>query len=480
LKGWTLSALALALTFAWPAIGYECAATVANTSGFLQADLSKRSAELSGLSVVVPVYRELHRGNLRRLIRSFEEQTRQDLDLEAVFVVNNTPQVAADPSHPAYLENQETLAWLKAQATTRKVRIVVLDHSTKGIERNIGKIRNLGVRYLQDNYPAPLNRMVGMMDADAIAPENYGDVLMRAARAGNEAFFLGRDYRIEPESTAEVYASFYRFQFEFKLGGTHLSSVAELRRLIRGELHNVFSPQIAATLKALEECGGVPEVKWGEDHQLQKKLMENVAWTFIPRSQITVSDRDRLNEGYVSSFRTLPSNLQRGETVSGTSRYPTFFKDTHNQDETIDRLLLRQIETVPPSERVALFDAIANAEREHGASVREIEAFILGQLRSDPQTPTARIFLEENTWIAGDLQRWRDQGASNAEILSAYRENFPDWLMAFNDTPFKQVVVRLNLLKPFVWEALHRRSVFPRSAALINEWAANLRPELAD
>lgn len=62
----------------------------------------------STLSVVVPIYRELENGNFYRLIASFARQTAPISSFDLLFVVNNTPEIAADKTNSIYLENQRT------------------------------------------------------------------------------------------------------------------------------------------------------------------------------------------------------------------------------------------------------------------------------------------------------------------------------------------------------------------------------------
>lgn len=277
------------------------------------------------LSVIVPVYRELDNGNLFRLLESFANQGLPSKNFRLIFVVNNTPEVAADPENPIRVENRRTLAVLNALAdpslsipsfvyrldppirdkivelkrtiARTGMRIGVLDHSTRGIEKNIGNIRHLGYQYaLQNANVSPDRHVIAMMDADAVVPSEYVEnLLVLYFTRPLKSVFVGMLFKIWEGFNLEHLQTFFR---EKTLNVGYFMNQALTRNY---NFPLIGSPQITALASAIDEAGGIPKIVRYEDVSLATNLIRlgGNRWDFS--TLVLASERAR-EDSFAGNF----------------------------------------------------------------------------------------------------------------------------------------------------------------------------------
>ncbi len=138
--------------------------------------LKARHWPVEKISLVVPIYRELENENLPNLLASLQRQSFDFQKLHVLLLVNNSIEIANDPESSILKENQKTLGWLSEIIESRvyPFEISFMDLSTRGIERNMGRIRQLGVQFLADAASASApNHIVVQMDCDTRFSEDF-------------------------------------------------------------------------------------------------------------------------------------------------------------------------------------------------------------------------------------------------------------------------------------------------------------------
>jgi len=273
------------------------------------------TAEARRVAVVVPVYSELANGNIFRFLEDFSRQTAAPNQFEIQFVVNNTPQVAAD-REPVFLENQSTLAilryleggprpalldelpaWQKQaveEAKSKGLRCHVLDLSTEGTERNMGAIRGRGFEAVWGRLPKDGDVLVATMDADTRVPANYlENAQMAFAFSPIEALFLPMQFQPEPGASRELLRSTLRERANY--------SGHAFDEALAGKVH-APGPQIIASAKAIHAAGGVPAERTGENDTLAANLAQTGRFAYA--KDITVFTADRARAGsFVGALR---------------------------------------------------------------------------------------------------------------------------------------------------------------------------------
>ena len=263
---------------------------------------------------LVPVYRELDSGNLARLLDNLKAQTIGQDRVRLVFLVNNTPEVAAETGSPAFQENQRTLEWLAARKKELSFGIEVVDLSTQGIERNMGKIRQEGVsRLLALPEAERLRAVVIHLDADTYVPPHF------LARLGAfyetygalETVFLLRDFEIRGVPSLDLIFTHHQYRLKKTLFDFH--------NVRSGLPYGVATYQITSRLSALERIGGVPPIPQHEDDALSKALRERTVWTQTAELEARTEDRTR-SAGFNSQRREQDLLAQKKKARKGIFR----------------------------------------------------------------------------------------------------------------------------------------------------------------
>ena len=294
---------------------------------------------MNRVSFIVPVYRELWNGNLRRFADMMRLQAYPRLT--AVFVVNN------EPGSPALQENQESLEYLRAL----DFDTLVLDLSTLGFERNMGKIRQTGVRSLKECFPEnPEQHIVVHLDADTRIAPNFTRQLAKTYNA--DAVFFRREYELRGEDLSGTHE---RFKAQ--------RALRDLTIFLSRYQEGFATYQISSRLSTLLDCGGFKPSPKDEDTQLSRDLLKYPHY-FDPDLVVHTEDRVR-TDGFTSArrdaivakkmfpARALLSNLATrltGEVRRQTLDFPTALATFRSQvewlfDEVIpeDKMLARQL-----------------------------------------------------------------------------------------------------------------------------------------
>lgn len=276
---------------------------MANPSIAAQASLSRQvihscqnALAPAKISIVIPLYAELHLGNLARLLNSFLHQEDVSIDdFELIFVLNNE---ASSPAH-ARRENFETLLvlkgvaglmeepWFSWELTNRPeadrrvflnaakagLKIVVLDHASSGEElpRLMGLIRGTGIRFARDSHAGNPNHPIGWLDGDCTAGPRYVRELL------DEFQIHGRDVVLNPIAW-RMHPSMTRRQYRFS-AHNHFAQAqwyfhSALNRF-EDKAFEMGAPTVAATSRAfslIEE--GLITKPAGEDSYSVRRLSQ--------------------------------------------------------------------------------------------------------------------------------------------------------------------------------------------------------------
>ncbi len=220
------------------------------------------------ISMVIPVFKEFHNGNLARIVAQLKSQTVNPGLFRLVVVVNNTKEVAVNVNHPALIENKASLAWLARVKSELPFEVVVVDR-TAGIERNIGRIRNEGVFAALNSTDVPYrNHVIANMDADTLFPRDYFEgILAYYNNYSLDALFLARKLWLNPADRLELFQTYFDNQSDYH--------VFDLHQALGYPLDGVSTPQITARGSVLHELGAFPPLEAAEDLALAMKLIEH-------------------------------------------------------------------------------------------------------------------------------------------------------------------------------------------------------------
>lgn len=272
------------------------------------------------VSVVVAVSCELENGNIFRLLRSYLQQSSNPVNFELVFVVNNTPEIR-EREPVRYQENQDTVAilqYLEGVLTTepeyiaklpswqketireikeKELNIVCVDHSTEGMERNMSVIRNAGVKSVSErNGIDKYNRVVHMMDADVILPNNcIEEIIVNFMFSKSDTLFLNLGFTYWGDEERSICRSLYAYQF----WAAHTEMMKGLYKTENSEII-ARTPQIVTRLSVWEDIGGIPPYFVDTDDSfLSSILSKRRNYQFVPT--VTALTLDRLKGNRWSS-----------------------------------------------------------------------------------------------------------------------------------------------------------------------------------
>lgn len=281
-----------------------------------QSLIKEKMSPDTKLAIVVPVYAEYDNGNIFRLIDSFSRQSVATNQFEVVCVVNNSPDVAQKQTN-AFLENQDTLDLedvLKGtkpipeglsdyrrevleRARDKGLVVHMIDLSSQGIEKNIGRIRDIGLqevsRRFQQNGQGEMG-IVAQLDADTVVEPRYVQkVLQEFSRPEVDSLFINLDYFV-PEGSKELFET--SFHHQFKIAMEQWLNTVRLRSV------EVGGPQSIGRVKAYREAGGISHQDMAEDFVLARNLSERTNYKFGSNIRVYTADRARA-EGYDAQMR---------------------------------------------------------------------------------------------------------------------------------------------------------------------------------
>jgi len=278
--------------------------------------------------VLIPVYKELYNGNIQRLLRSFAEQDAPAESYSLVFVVNHRPNEHSSAATSNFralkllnrLKLGGTLEEFQAEflgknfyqgfdsAIAKKMQVRTVDLATHGIERNIGKVRNIGFLDIKkiygENRAAWNKTVVTMFDADSRPVEKDFIRTVQHTFASTDAgvMLTGIQFHLgEQESAFDLSPTFW----DQELDTFHYY----LNFALRGSVYRNCTPRISVRATALDAIGGIPEIDYAEDADLIKKLHEKFPLAYVWQRNVSTADRAR-PEGYDAADRHMA--LEKG------------------------------------------------------------------------------------------------------------------------------------------------------------------------
>lgn len=260
------------------------------------------------LSIVVPMYAEYDNGNVFRLIESLTKQSASPESYEVLCLVNNTYDEYRNGTG-RYFENQHTLEigqYLNGGGTLperlneyRKqvledaknagVAIKMVDFSAGGIERNIGKVRDIGLgeavaRFARNGQGD--SGIIAQMDADTVMESGYVEkVLEHFTNPRVETLFVSLDY-LTPEGTEDLFRTSFHHQYKIAVDQWINSS--------RNSSVVVGGPQTVARVGSYKKVGGVVHQDRGSDFRLSEDLSTRTRFEFANDVRVYTSDRARV------------------------------------------------------------------------------------------------------------------------------------------------------------------------------------------
>ena len=297
--------------------------------------IEKEPSPAMKLSIVVPTFAEYENGNIFRLIESFTKQSAPPETYEILCLVNNTPEAARAHSK-GYQENQMTLALTKylqdggklpaglnayrktvlEKAREKGIVFHVVDFSSGGIEKNIGKIRDIGVTEATRRFRANgrgKEGLIAQLDADTVVEPRYVEkILGHFSDPEVESLFVNLEYAT-PEGNEELFKTSFRHQYQ-------VAMQQWFNVLKNSKKVEVGGPQTIAKVKAYQRVGGIVHQDMAEDFELAKALGMQTAYKFAPDTRVYTSDRARV-EGYDAKMRLEQMTDDVGGIFSGDVMY---------------------------------------------------------------------------------------------------------------------------------------------------------------
>ena len=254
-------------------------------------ELERVNRQIKKVSVIVPVYRELANGNLPRLMEILRGQTLSPKRLEVVLVVNNSV-ISASQADSVFAENQATLLWLHQNDFPFKLKIV--DLSSKGVERNMGFLRQVGAQAALDQEVALDQHVLVFMDADTAFRSDHLARLVQVYKDFGVDMVLSRlGFEVRDRNNLETFFSHHAYQNDTRYG--------MFQRALRSAQDGVGAPQISALAKSFKSVGGFPNLEHAEDLGLIKNFA-HLKTFYAPFLKVLTEDRAR-PDGFDTAYR---------------------------------------------------------------------------------------------------------------------------------------------------------------------------------
>lgn len=255
--------------------------------------------------LLVPLYCELDNGNLARLMEGVEKAGGSAADVDFFFLVNNSPEVAAEREE-AFLENQRTLEFLR-KAASGAAAISLLDLSTAGFEKNMGKLRQAGLdAWRARSAAAELARTVVVhLDADVRLPAGFFARLRELYQSYPqlEALFFQRDFELRGTPPASLLFTHPHYRVK--------KALFDFTNLRTGLHYGLATYQLSARFSAHERAGGFPPLAKDEDSMFTKALCDKAWWAYDSEIEMITEDRTRA-AGFNSARRARELAARKG------------------------------------------------------------------------------------------------------------------------------------------------------------------------
>lgn len=305
--------------------------------------------QVRAVSIVIPVYRELENQNLDRIMLALSQQA-EGLQIEVMQVialVNNDHETAASTQSPVFEENQRTLQRLKewqkgfaarplassdnidsGSLAPPEIKLIVVDLSTRGYERNMGRIRALGdqvaVGTLRKYRPQIEERdhLVMTMDADIVFGPDFLKETVDLFEKAPEVDIQVASVTYTPDNnlTPQGLRLFHARYFGFLEGHLH--------DLFTGQLRGVGAPQYTVRASALSSSGDqAKNIRYSpldliaEDTNRGDRIQESERlWIRNGYAQITAQARLRSDGFEAAQFEKM---IQEVNDLGGDDRLKT-------------------------------------------------------------------------------------------------------------------------------------------------------------
>lgn len=308
--------------------------------------------------IVIPAYKELHSGNIFRLLESFSRQTLPKDVFEIILIINNPNFDEEEKTSKGFDDNKKTLQIIhyledkipveslsflgleekKKIEQIKSTGLVVhaIDYTERDHMHTMGALRDDGVRTAITRLKK-MGKERGIIangDADMVVKTNYLQNIIEAFGDDNvDALFIER-HPFPTEHTTDTIGSMYAERAT--------EEVAMLERTLSRNYTPVDTPQIAFRVSTYDKKSFSREDTVDEDFKFAEKLVKahNIHITTKPNIEVYCSDRKRPEsfDGELGSSAAYEQRSNIAKTIPPTLRllYLKFldvFKDP-NKDST--------------------------------------------------------------------------------------------------------------------------------------------------
>lgn len=380
--------------------------------------------EIRKIAFLIPVFAELRNGNLHQLLNDFRNLRGTSREVELYFLVNNSEAVAHDPASRVFAENQETLKFLEHLRLDCTIKAI--DLSTRGITRNMGLIRQVGLDAFREGVSGDgKDCVVVHLDADTRIPADFLELLRQRYEANPdlETLFFARDYDLRSCPSLALLQTHHGFRLQ--------RALLDFQNARSGLGWGLATYQISSRLSALERVGGIPLLPQHEDTALTRALLKTnwaQAW------EITMITEDRARpEGFTSKKRG--QKLKASPTRRVAAAIRGLFSEFHPSVDTVqaDESFLQHRIFHPIAEQ--LWYRVRDGELSYLDSVLELKARIEAILLREAPIENGRYLALKDSEARAlpDIITLHDRGYE--ATLCPVAHAFPDLILEPTITP---------------------------------------------
>lgn len=264
-------------------------------------------------SFVVPIYRELHNGNVPRLLDHLNRLSLHECRLQVVLIVNNSVGVARDIDSPILKENLETIDWIQRQieSQTYSFAVEIVDLATEGIDRNMGRIRQIGVEH-SEAMAASMgvsrdSHILVHFDSDTLVSENLLSCYQElySAYADLSVIYSPRKYELRNRPSLALIQThpWYRVKRAYR----------DLKNILSRHDLGFATYQISSRASAHFAVGGFRPLPEDEDGALSEDFTQ-LNCILNPNTTVWTEDRTR-SDGFTAAKRITSAHEQKESKV---------------------------------------------------------------------------------------------------------------------------------------------------------------------
>ncbi len=384
------------------------------------------------LAISIPIYNEWRNQNLRILLKAFSRIALPGLKTKLVFVINHSPEIAEQKTD-IYEDNRSSYDYLtslqkgepgNAEVETlseslrkNQIELEIVDLTTEGIPRNIGRLRQMGMdRALSLHQGSKDNLILATFDADSLPPIEYREEIARSfSDPAREAAAFFMQFRIPRGSDPRLHASHYLNRGFY--GSLDLHFAMRHSNLCGG------SPRIVVRASFFEKIGGFEYLDEGEDANLLERMHLRTRVQVLWANPVLTADRAR-PDGYDANHRwrglkdykfemqePINSQIHRSWTQEYARLARLFDELTRRMPLSMAKLCQRELEFY---RRRMLAESILLSDQ-----LRDDASTIIINSSASPQTRF------DNPWeIAGNANFWEDGTLTSEQMEHVRRKPF--------------------------------------------------------